>query len=56
MGLYYNSCHGNVLKRVFNLYMLLCENNAPKQMSVHSSTACYVHVIPYKAAERMFTC
>jgi hypothetical protein len=41
-----------LLKKAFNIYMLLCGNNALKQKAVHSSMACYVHVLLYNAAKQ----
>jgi hypothetical protein len=38
----------------FNVYMLLCGNNALKQKAVHSSVAYYVHILLYHAAKQMF--
>jgi hypothetical protein len=43
-----------LLKETFNVYMLLCENNALKQKILHSFIACYVHVLQYNAANHMF--
>jgi hypothetical protein len=36
--------------------MLLCGNDVLKQKTIHSSLACYVHVLLYNATEQMFMC
>jgi hypothetical protein len=44
-----------LLKKAFNLYMLLCGSNAMIQKTVRSFMASDVHVLLYNAAKRMFT-
>jgi hypothetical protein len=44
-----------LLEVTFNFCMLLCRSNALKQKTVHSSMACYIHVLLYNAVN-MFTC
>jgi hypothetical protein len=40
-----------------NLYMLLFENNALNQKTIHSSMAYYVHMLIYKAKKnRLLSC
>jgi predicted metalloenzyme YecM len=38
-----------MLNKISKLYMLLCEINAFKQKTVHSSITYYLHVILYNA-------
>jgi hypothetical protein len=40
----------------FDVYMLLCRNNALKEKPVHSSIACCVPVFLYKTAKHCFVC
>jgi hypothetical protein len=40
------------LSLIFNVYMLLCGNNALKQKTVHSSMTYYVHVLLYNIAKQ----
>jgi hypothetical protein len=40
------------LKEAFKSYILLCRNNVLKQITLHQSSACYVHVLLYNAEKQ----